>query len=62
MSMTVLLKGAPSQSPLAERRAGEGGGAEARQSRGVGWGKGGQAETFEEELIAMATQLPRLSL
>lgn len=46
MRVTVLLKGAPSQSPLAERLAGEGGGAKARQSRGVGWGKEGQAEAF----------------
>lgn len=46
MSVTVLLKGAPSQPPLAERLAGEGGGAEARQSLGVGWGKGGQADAF----------------
>lgn len=46
MRVTVLLKGAPSQSPRAERLAGEGGGAKARQSRGVGWGKEGQAEAF----------------
>lgn len=47
MNVTVLLKGAPSQPLLAERLAGEGGGAKARQSLGVGWGKGGQADAFQ---------------
>lgn len=42
----MLLKGAPSQSLLAERLAREGGGSEARQSGGVGWGKGGQTDAF----------------
>lgn len=60
MRVTALLKFP--KPALAERPGWGGRGCQSQTKPWVGWGKEGQAEAFEEELIAMATQLPRLSL
>lgn len=50
MSVTVLLKGAPSQPSHTATQllslTEEGRGAQDRQSHGIGWGKEAQAEAF----------------